>query len=139
MSRGRAVWLLLVIAACSGSGGATTEPGAQPAVTPVVHVLGATVIPGGGRDATLGYSAHNAGEAADRLLSARCTCATSAELVGAGNIEPNETGLFGPNGDHVLLHGLQEGLAEGDFVGVTLTFANAGEVITQAEVTAPAR
>ncbi|MEX0984699.1 MAG: copper chaperone PCu(A)C [Actinomycetota bacterium] len=134
MRRGGAAWLLLVLTACSGG---TTQPGTQPAVSPVVHVLGATITPGEGRDATLGFSAHNAGEAADRLLSASCACATGAEVVGAGNIEPEETGMFGPNGDHVLLHGLQKGLAQGDSVGVTLTFANAGEVITQAEVTAP--
>ena len=42
--------------------------------------------------------------------------------------------MFGPNGDHVLLRGLDRGVRDGGFVAVTLTFEVAGELPIEAEV-----
>jgi copper(I)-binding protein len=119
-----------VLGDCGGSS-SSTSPADIPAE---VHVLSATVARVGGGDAILGFSAHNAGGATDTLVAASCSCADDASIVGPGSIDPEVTGMFGPNGDHVLLHGLHDDVRTGDFVDVTLTFANAGNVTTQAEV-----
>lgn len=124
---------LLLAAACGGGGYSTTTPGLLP-TTPIVHVLAATITPAPDDDAMVSFSAHNAGGETDTLLEASCECARSAEVVGVGAIDPQETGMFGPNGDHVLLRGFDEDLTVGDFADVTLVFANAGEVVAPAEI-----
>ena len=126
------VAMTLALTACGGAT-PTTGPG-TPAPSPQVHVLAMSIDPGPGRDAVLSFSAHNAGGEPDSLVDASCRCATRAELVVTGQIRPEETGLFGPNGDHVVLHGVDRGLAEGDTVDVTLTFDRAGAVTVPAEV-----
>jgi copper(I)-binding protein len=126
---------MAICALLAGCGGATTPTAAEPAA-PEVHVLAATLTLGPGRDGVLGFSAHNAGSEAERLVDAACTCARRAEIVGDATIGPEVTGIFGPKGDQVILHGLDRGLAAGDFVDVTLTFDGVGDVATQAEVEA---
>ena len=119
----------------AGCGGATVPTSSAP-VEPEVHVLAATLALGSGHDGVLGFSAHNAGSVVERLVDAACTCAQRAEIVGDATIDPEVTGIFGPKGDHVILHGLDRGLAPGDLVDVTLTFDGVGDVATQAEVEA---
>ena len=82
----------------------------------------------------LAFSAHNAGAEVDRLTDASCACAERVKVVGEGAIDPEVTGMFGPNGDHVLLRGLDRGVRDGGFVAVTLTFEVAGELPIEAEV-----
>jgi copper(I)-binding protein len=123
---------LLALAACSGETSKQLTSVASPPAE--VHVIAATITVGKGGDAILGFAAHNAGYTADRLVGAACTCAERAEIVGPSEIEPEETGLFGPTGDHVILHGMDPGVSVGDFVDVVVTFELAGDVATQAEV-----
>lgn len=125
--------LLLGATSCGGGTALPSTPDLLP-TTPEVHVLAATIVPTTDGDAIVSFSAHNAGAEPDTLIDASCVCAESAQIVGGGEIGAQETGLFGPNGDHVLLRGFDEGLAPGDFADVTLVFANAEEVITPAEV-----
>jgi copper(I)-binding protein len=133
--RGWLVAALAVVLVGTGCGGSTSEtPSAS--VTPEVHVVGATVTLGAKDQAILGFSAHNAGSTPDRLVAAVCACADAARLVGSGTIEPQVTGMFGPEGDHVILRGVHDDVRPGDFVQVTLTFDQAGETSTQAEVVA---
>lgn len=131
--RATAVVLLAIIAAaCSGTTTTTTPP-----ASPAVHVIDAKVTLEGHHEATLGFAAHNAGGETDTLVGAACPCASSADVVGPATIDTEVTGLFGSNGPHVELHGVKASVHVGGFVDVTLTFANAGDVDTEAEVVAP--
>jgi copper(I)-binding protein len=123
--------LTVVAASCSRDTTITTPP-----VPPVVHVVDAKLTLEGTHQAILGFAAHNAGGATDTLVAAACPCASSADIVGSASIDPEGTGLFGPNGPHVELHGLRGNVHAGGFVDVTLTFAQAGDVDTEAQVVA---
>jgi len=90
------------------------------------------VRPSRGGDAILSFAAHNAGAAPDTLERADCRCADGAEVEGDATIAPEETASFTADGPHVTLTGFDR--APGDVVNVTLTFANAGEQIVEADV-----
>ena len=129
---GIAVGLVVTAAAC---GDPTSSPTAPPAsASPAIHVISATVSLLGGNDGLLGFAAHNAGAETDRLTAAACEGARRAEVVGRGQIDPEVTGLFGPEGDHVLLGGLGRTVHVGDFLDCTLTFEIAGNISTEAKV-----
>jgi copper(I)-binding protein len=117
--------------------GGTSDPAATvPAAAPEVHVLEATVaVRGDG--ATLGFAAHNAGTATDDLVAASCACAERARTVGDTSIDSQQTVVFSAEGPHVRLAGLDPGLEPGGFTDVTLTFAEAGDVVVPAEIVRP--
>lgn len=85
----------------------------------------------------------NKGNAADRLLSASCTCATTttlhtmkmngtvmemAEAKDGFEILSGDTLTFAPGSNHIMLEGLTERPKEGDKVDVTLVFEKAGPI-----------
>ena len=128
MRRASSLVALLLLAACSSE---PTAPPSSPAA-PFVHVTAATVRPSLAGDAILSFAAHNAGAAPDTLEGADCRCAEEAEVDGDATIAPEQTALFTADGPHVSFTGFDG--AVGGFVNVTLTFANAGEQVVQAEV-----
>jgi copper(I)-binding protein len=119
----------LLLAACS------SEPSAPPTSPPApfVHVIEATVRPSRGGDAILSFAAHNAGAAPDTLERADCRCAEDTEVAGDVTIAPEQTAAFTADGPHVTFTGFDGEI--GDVVKVTLTFANAGEQVVDADVT----
>ncbi len=99
--------------------------------------------PPGGQTTTAAYvTVTNTGSSADRLISASCTCATSAMLhttthsngmVGMNEADgfalpAGQTLVFKPGGDHIMLMGVTGAPKEGDFEDIVLTFAKAGPV-----------
>lgn len=134
--------LLLLVASACGAGGSEQAPTGLADLPPEVHVLAATVTPEGRHGAVLAFAAHNAGAETDTLTGLVCSCGGTATILEGGtqqvdgiDIAPDENHLFGPNADFVRLRGVTIPLRAGNFVSLTLTFANAGEVRTDAEVT----
>jgi copper(I)-binding protein len=128
-----AVVMAFTMTACGG----TSEPSATvPGIAPEVHVLEAIVAVRGDK-ATLGFAAHNAGTGTDTLVAASCGCAERARTVGDTSIDSQETAVFSAEGPHVRLTGVDPGLEPGGFTDVTLTFAEAGDVVVPAEVVRP--
>lgn len=90
----------------------------------------------------------NAGDAPDRLVGVRAAGAEAAELhearqkdgmmtmapVEAIEVPAGETVKLAPGGFHVMLFGLAKPLAEGDTLGLTLEFEQAGEIAVAAPV-----
>jgi copper(I)-binding protein len=92
----------------------------------------------------------NTGEQADRLLKVHSNIAKRVEL--HSNVEDAngvmkmmhlEDGIIIPaggshtlkrGGDHAMMMGLTQGLAQGDVISVTLTFENAGEITVEVPV-----
>jgi periplasmic copper chaperone A len=85
----------------------------------------------------------NTGTEPDRLISASCDCATSAELHAMTTkngvmemgemkdgfpIAPGETLVLKPGGNHIMLMGLKVRPQDGSKVDVKLTFEKAGEI-----------
>jgi len=125
--------LAVVAASCGGDGTAPYGPTTSPAAAEV-HVLGAEIAPETGADAILAFAAHNAGAETDTLEAASCICAEGTTVEGDAAITPQETAIFNADGPHVVLEGVDRSVRPGDFVDVTLTFANAGDVAVTAEV-----
>jgi copper(I)-binding protein len=104
-------------------------------------VTGATITPTGEGTATITFGAHNAGTDTDQLLGVTCDCGGSARVLGPDgddvdgvDIAPEETLFLGPGTATVEIRGIPAPLEPGSFVGLTVEFANAGEVVTDAEV-----
>lgn len=138
-----AVPALVVLTACGG-GGTTSSSTGLAGLPPEVHVIAATVTPSGEGTAVVAFAAHNAGSATDRLTGVTCECGGSATILQGGStavdgidIAPDENHIFEPGGDVVNLQGLTAPLTSGTYVGLTLTFQNAGDVQTDAKVTKP--
>ena len=85
----------------------------------------------------------NTGNQADRLVSASCTCASSASLhtmamkdgvmeMGEPKdgfaIAPGQSIVFAPGGNHIMLQGVTAHPKEGDTVKLTLNFEKAGPI-----------
>ena len=134
---------LALLPSCTGGGSTGTSPGNGLAqMPPEVHVLGATATPEGRHGAVLTFAAHNAGTDTDTLTGVECSCGGTATILQGGtapvdgiDIAPDENHLFGPHGDLVRLDDVAIPLKAGEFVSLTLTFTNAGEVRADAEIT----
>jgi len=142
---GSVVFALALLASCGGGGGTSTSSSTGLAgLPPEVHVIAATVTPGGDGTAVVSFAAHNAGSATDRLTGVTCECGGSATILQGGStavdgidIAPDENHIFEPGGDVVELRDVTATLKKGSYVGLTLTFQNAGDVQTDAKVTKP--
>lgn len=115
-------------------------PAADESVIEVMHPWMRPVLPGRPGAAYLGI--HNSGEADDKLVAARAEAAEAVEI----HISESEDGVMkmrqldsldvpaygmanlGPGGAHLMLFGLEEQLAEGDVLPITLVFESAGEI-----------
>ena len=139
----------LVAAQQSGMLGGKTDP--KPMVE-VVHATRGDISIADGYMRTNGalakngaafFTILNAGDSDDRLIAARADFASMVELHGHikdGDVmlmRPKENGIpVGANGhamlvrggDHVMFMGLQEPVAEGSTITVTLIFEKAGEI-----------
>jgi copper(I)-binding protein len=131
----------LAATACGGSDGSSTSTGGLDEQPPIVHVTGATVTPAADGTAIVVFGAHNAGAQTDRLLAVVCDCGGTATLLDAEGepsdgvpIAPEETVFLGPGSAIVELDGVEGPLTPGSFVGLTVTFEVAGDVVTDAEV-----
>jgi copper(I)-binding protein len=111
-------------------------------------VFAATVTPDG-EQADAELAIHNAATTADALTGVSCTCATAAEIHGAGpsgdvgpvdsvKLPPDKVVTFAPGGPHIVLIGLRQPLAPGDTVTLELTFAHAPPLSAVAEARAAA-
>jgi periplasmic copper chaperone A len=105
---------------------------------------------GAGQNASAAYlTVKNAGNAADKLVSADCTVAGSTMLhemtmeggvmkmrmlMNGADIPAGGMLEFKPGGSHIMLMGLKKTLTEGQTIPVTLTFAKAGTVKVEAKV-----
>lgn len=92
----------------------------------------------------------NNGQHSDTLLSARTPIAGHVELhehihqdglmkmqqIDSVTIAPGQRVEFTPGGNHIMLFGLKQPLADGDSYPMTLTFQQAGEVDIEVMVTA---
>ncbi len=91
----------------------------------------------------------NSGDVADRLVSARCVCATSATLhtmtMKNGTMEmaeqkdgfviaPGQSVIFAPGGNHIMLENAK-GVTEGSHQELVLHFEKAGDVKLSVPVT----
>lgn len=138
----------VVLAACSGPTGSVGSPsGSAPGAA--ITVSDAWVRPAAaGAESAAYLTITNAGSA-DRLISVKCTIASSAMLhqtttdpsgmTGMSMIQdlPIPTGAtvkLQPGGTHIMLTGLSQGLATGTTVELRLVFEVAGTVTVPAAV-----
>ncbi len=98
----------------------------------------------GGNPVTAAYvTIRNEGSGPDRLVSASCTCATTASLhamvMQAGDmvmaepkdgfpVAPGQTLVFAPGGNHIMLSGLKTRPQAGGVEAVILHFEKAGDL-----------
>ncbi len=95
------------------------------------------------------FNVMNMGDAADAIISAESDVADVVELhetildedqmmqmmpVEQFDLPTAETVTLEPGGKHVMLLGIQEGLAEGDMISVTLNFANSDPISLMVEI-----
>lgn len=143
MLLGVGVIAAVMLSACGGRGPATSASptGGLTDPPPEVHVTGATITPTAGGRALVTFAAHNAGSQTDRLLRVVCECGGTATLLDADgtpadgvDIASEEMLVLGPGSAIVEIEALPQPLEPGSFVGLQVTFALAGEVLTEAEV-----
>lgn len=112
----------------------------------------ARATPEGARVGAGYFVIHNAGNQADRLISADCTCAARTEIhemavdaEGVMTMTPLPDGLeiaaqgeakLEPGSYHIMFMGLEDGLEAGESVSGTLTFEKAGTVAVDYSVEA---
>ncbi len=132
----------------SSSGGnvtvsSTTEVNGKVTKSALAFSAFAMRTPANGQTMTAAYvTVANTGSTADRLVSASCTCASSAMLhtttrtngmvamaeTDGFALPAGQTLVFKPGGNHIMLMGVTGAPKEGDFEDVVLTFAKAGPV-----------
>jgi len=147
----------LMLSACHAetAAGSTSSSGGNVAVSSTTDVNGkvtksaltfsafAMRTPANGQTMAAAYvTVTNTGSSADRLISASCTCASSAVLhttthsngmVGMAETDgfalpAGQALVFKPGGNHIMLMGVTGAPKEGDFEDIVLTFAKAGPV-----------
>ena len=142
-----AVSLLVAVAACGSSAGASADSGGLPTVSD------AWVRPPVGADRpAAGYmTISNPGVDADRLIGASSPVATTVEIhetiaddsgmmgmqpVDEIVVAPGKPVTLEPGGYHLMLMGVTGMPAVGETVELTLTFELAGDIVVEAEVRA---
>lgn len=134
--------VLTVSAAFSFSRGAETAPAGI-----TVSSAWARATPPGASVGAVYTTVQNAGEAADRIIGARSDAASSVmvhetvEENGVATMRHAEPEIAAgatlemkPGGLHIMLMGLAAPLVEGQTVGLTLTFEQAGDVPVEAAI-----
>lgn len=130
--------LALLLAACAGAAASTS-----------IEVTDARIPLPAGPNGAAYMTLVNAGDGDARLISAATDVAESAELhessmqdgtmsmeeVDGVDIPAGGQAVLEPGGLHIMLLGVDQDLAEGDTVELTLTFEGADEQVVSAEVT----
>jgi copper(I)-binding protein len=131
-----AAMLAVLAVACSGA--SATSSATSPIDTSDIHVFSAAVTPGPDGTAVVALALHNAAATPDRLVRVSCTCAASAEILGAPAagvvLAPDKIVILGPGGPRIVLSGLTAPLSPGGTATIELSFAHSAPTTTVAEV-----
>jgi copper(I)-binding protein len=137
MLRLAALLALLPIAAFAQTNGITIENAwSRPALAGRAGVVYLTVKDSGQPDSLTGASSPVAARA-ELHESFTENGVSKMRPAGPVQIEPGKSVRLTPGGMHIMLMGLKEPLKAGETFPVTLTFAKAGEVTTNAKVEKP--